>query len=100
MRMSYPLSKPVRAIMLALEKEGELHAQEIVAINKEAVPGIHTTLRNLEAGGWLVSRTEQLPGERHRPRRFYQFTKQGKEAIRFHHRLVKIQHQQNEGRAI
>lgn len=90
MRMSYPLSKPVRAILLALEKNGELHAQEIAAKKKEAKPGLHATLQKLETGGWLVSRTEQLPGERHRPRRFYRLTRQGKEAVLFHHRLEEI----------
>lgn len=67
-----------------LTEHGECHAGHLLNFAPELeTKGIHHQLKLMEENGWLTSRVEQIEGERHRPRRFYQMTELGVAAYDF-----------------
>ncbi len=71
-------------ILRLLGEHGEKHAQQLLELDPSLPSGgLHKLLRRMEENGWLTSRSEQVEGERNRPRRFYALTPFGLNALQY-----------------
>lgn len=84
MKLCFPLREQTLEILTAIERQNEICGSEIVKDMSNPTPkSIYVVLGRLEDGGWLQSRVEKVRGERNRPRRYYQLTQLGNEALKF-----------------